>query len=402
MTILLIIGLVVCTFLSGFFSGSETALFSIPGSKMRAFRVSARPKERLVHSLLKHPRELLVTILMVNVLVNLLVQNFASSLFADVPGWTLKVGLPLLLTLLFGEIIPKTLALPNNVAVGRLVSGPIGGCHRILGPVRRGLTRVAGTVSRVMFFALEREEELNAEELSDALVRSQEAGLLTHDEAELVKGYLAFQTVSVKEQMRPREEMITFDRRHSLKELAQLFRTSQVSRIPIYDGDPEKIIGVIEAHDFFLTNDLSGLKKPFFVPETMEASRLLHKLDERDEDLAIAIDEYGSVAGLISREDLVEVIVGEIADRRDVKRLYTRAGSDVIIASGKLEISELNELFGTTIASEGAIATIGGYLTEQLGELPKAGTRFQTEELFFHVLAAEPNRVRRVYIRRCE
>ena len=121
---------------------------------------------------------------------------------------------------------------------------------------------------------------------------------------------------------------------------------------------------------------------------------------ERKEPIALAVDEYGSISGLISLEDLVEKVVGEIADARDAKSRYTRSGEDVIIASGKLELAEFEELFGKALSSENNMVTIGGWLTERMGDIPKTGTKYTADGFFFHVLAADPTRVRRIYIRR--
>jgi len=145
---------------------------------------------------------------------------------------------------------------------------------------------------------------------------------------------------------------------------------------------------------------LSILKKPFFVPEVMTAEALLKQMYEREETLAIVVDEYSSVSGIIAFEDLVEVVVGEIADRRDTKMLYTRAKGDVIIASGKLELSEFEEIFQHTLHSQNNMVTVGGWLTEQLGDIPKEGTKYVTDDFLFHVLAADATRIRRIYIRK--
>jgi CBS domain containing-hemolysin-like protein len=142
------------------------------------------------------------------------------------------------------------------------------------------------------------------------------------------------------------------------------------------------------------------LEKPFFAPESIPARVLLRQFYHRQESLAIVVDEYGSVSGLIALEDLVETIVGDIVDLRDDKSLYTQSGEDVIIASGKLEIAELEKIFDISLMSENHMVTIGGYLTEKLGDIPKSGTKLITEYFLFHVLSADLTRVRRVYIRR--
>ncbi|MFI5334109.1 MAG: transporter associated domain-containing protein, partial [Chlamydiales bacterium] len=221
-------------------------------------------------------------------------------------------------------------------------------------------------------------------------------------------GYLNLKDSTVKALMRPREEVLYFDLEEPLAKLVHLFVDQECSRIPICQGGLDKIVGIMTSRLIFLhrpslhqTSDLLPfLQKPFFAPETMAAQALMGQMYEREESLAIVVDEYGSVSGLISLEDMVEVVVGEIADRRDEKNRYTRAGEDVIITSGKLELSEFEAIFDYPLKSEHNMVSIGGWLTEQLGDIPKTGTKYLTKDFLFHVLAAEPNRVRRVYIRR--
>ncbi len=116
--------------------------------------------------------------------------------------------------------------------------------------------------------------------------------------------------------------------------------------------------------------------------------------------MAMVVDEYGSISGLITWEDLAEVVIGSIADLRDQKSLYTKAGENEIIASGKLELDAFNEVFHSNLESQNNLMTIGGWLTEQLGDIPKNGTKYETEHFLFQVLSAEPNRIRRLYIRK--
>ena len=221
-------------------------------------------------------------------------------------------------------------------------------------------------------------------------------------------GYLNLEESNVKEFMRPREEVIFFDIEEPLSKLIYLFVDQECSRLPVCKENLDNIIGTISSRIFFLhrpslqtTQDLANyLKKPFFVPETMPAKTLLNQMYDKKESQAIVVDEYGSVSGLITLEDLVEQVVGEISDRRDEKSRYTQAKEDVIIASGKLELSEFEEIFSIPLESKTNMVTIGGWLTEQLGDIPKSGAKYTTDDFFFHVLAADPNRVRRVYIRK--
>jgi CBS domain containing-hemolysin-like protein len=125
-------------------------------------------------------------------------------------------------------------------------------------------------------------------------------------------------------------------------------------------------------------------------------------MDRHNLELAMVVDEYGAVTGLLSREDIVEEVIGDITDRRDETSLFTRSSHNVIIASGKLELDIFSEIFDIPLHSPSGMVTIGGWLTEQMGDIPKAGQYYQTKEFLFHVLAADPHRIRRLYIRRLE
>ena len=406
--ITLVLALVVLLLFSGLFSASETALFSLSSLKVKTYKQNRDPRKQLIAQLLSSPRDLLVTIIMLNISVNILVQNVSASLFGESSSWLLNVGVPLALTLILGEVIPKSLGLVNNDAISYRMAPVIQVLQTILMPVRRVLVTVTNHVSRVLFFFLRKEQEISIDEMQHALRTSRQYGVLNEDEAELVRGYLALQESTVKERMRPREEVLYFDLDEPLSKLMHLFVDQECSRIPVCDRGLDQIVGVVTSRLFFLhresiqtIDDLKkNLEKPFFVPETVPAKTLLRQFYDRQESFAIVVDEYGSVSGLVALEDLVETVIGEIVDRRDEKNLYTLSGEDVIIASGKMELSELERLFDVSFSTENHMVTIGGYLTEKMGDIPKSGSKYTTDDFLFHVLAAEPTRVRRVYIRR--
>lgn len=403
--IVLLIFLICC---SAFFSASETALFSLSSMKVKAYKQDPDKRKQLVALLLSRPRELLITIIMVNTIVNILVQNIVSTIFGDYSTWFINVGVPLALTLIFGEVIPKSIGLANNNTFSYVVAKPLSVIQRLLLPIRKLLSGIISFVSSFMFFFLEKEKEISIDELQHALKTSKQYGILNEDEAQLVQGYLNLEESSVKEFMRPREDIIFYDLEQPLSKLIHLFVDQECSRLPVCKESLDNILGIISSRIFFLhrpslnTSEdlLQYVRKPFFVPETIPAKTLLSQLYDRKESQAIVVDEYGSVSGLITLEDLVEQVVGEISDRRDEKHKFTRAKEDVIIASGKLELSEFEAIFNIPLISKTNMVTIGGWLTEQLGDIPKSGTKFTTDDFFFHVLAADPNRVRRVYIRR--
>lgn len=393
---------------SGFFSASETSLFSLSSLKIKAYKTDDDPRKRLVADLLSSPRDLLVTIIMVNIAVNILVQNVSSSLFGEASNWALNVGVPLALTLFLGEVVPKSIGLVNNTHISYRVAPVLYFFQRLLSPIRKALVAVTSVVSRIFFFFLRKEEEISIDELQHALRTSRQYGVLQAEEAELIRGYLALQESTVKERMRPREEVLYFGLEEPLSRLVYLFVDQECSRIPVCKEGLDQIVGVMTGRQFFLhresiqsVDDLSPiLEKPFFVPETVPAKVLLRQFYDRQESFAIVVDEYGSVSGIIALEDLVETVIGEIADRRDEKNFYTISGDDVIIASGKMELAELEKIFDIPLTSKNNMVTVGGYLTEKMGDIPKSGSKLITDDCLFHVLAADPTRVRRVYIRR--
>lgn len=405
---LLIVTLVVLIFFSALFSASETALFSLPSLKIKTYKQDKDPRKQLIAQLVNNPRDLLVTIIMLNVIVNILVQNVSSGIFGDFSGWTLNVGFPLVLTLIFGEVIPKSIGLVNNDAIAYGVSPFLRVCQKLLLPFRRLIVKATNILSRTLFFFLRKEEEISLDELEHAMRTSRKFEVLNEEEAELVRGYLALQESTVKERMRPREEVLYFDIDEPLSKLIHLFVDQECSRIPICENGLDKIIGVMTSRIFFLhrpllttAQDLKPiLERPFFAPESILAKVLLRQFYDRQESFAIVVDEYGSVSGIVALEDLIETVIGEIVDRRDEKNLYTRSGDDVIIASGKMELAEIEKIFDLPLVSENNMVTIGGYLTEKMGDIPKSGSKYITNDFLFHVLAADPTKVRRVYIRR--
>lgn len=408
MAFILIALLVVILLLISFASSSETALFSLSSMKVKVFQQDPDKRKQLVAELLSSPRDLLVTLIMLNISLSILLQNVASGLFGDFSGWLLNVGVPLALSLVFGEVIPKSLALANNEKIAYRVAPYLRLFQKILLPIGRVLTKITNFTSRCMFFFLKKEKEISLDELQHALRTSEEYGVLQGDEADLVRGYLNLQERTVKDLMRHREEVIFFSTDEPLERLIHLFVDQEVSRIPVCDESLEKVLGIMSSRLFFMhrselkeTKDLIPiLKKPFYVPESTLAETLLEQLYDKKESIAVVVDEYGSVSGIISLEDLVEVVVGQIVDRRDEKSRFTRSGEDVIIASGKLELAEFEEIFDAPLESHNHMVTLGGWITEQMGDIPKNGARLVTKDFLFHVLAADQTRIRRIYVRR--
>ncbi|MBU6383335.1 MAG: hemolysin family protein [Verrucomicrobia bacterium] len=400
--------LVLLILLSAWLSGAETALFSLSPLTIKSYGHASDTRLKLISRLMENPRQILVSILILNILANILIQNTVSILFGPYEGWALKVGVPLVVTLIFGEVLPKSIALPNHTTIAYRVAPWVHRVSQCLRVMQEPLTKMTSAIARILFFFLRKEREISADELRHVLKTSEERGILLPVESELIGGTLDLQHSHVKEHMRPREEVLFYDIQEPISLLMELFVDKAITRIPVCDGHLENLLGILSARQFFFhKTQISGkkdllpiLRKPFYLPESTRAWTALRNLRERGIHLAMVVDEYGSISGLITQEDLVEAVIGEIIDARDVANLYTRSSDDVIIASGKMELSEFRDLFGVDLKTDGNIVTLGGWLIEQLGDIPATGTKYATDDFLFYVLSAEPNRVRRIYVRR--
>lgn len=407
---LFLAAIVLLTLSSAYFSGSEAALFSLPATRLKVYQSDNNPRKRLISSLLSKPHDLLVTIFMMNTLVNILLQNVAANLFGEFSSWILKVGVPLVITLVFGEILPKYIGLQINTAFSYVVAPSINFMQNLLKPIRQLTVAITAPISKFMFFFLKKEESISKEELKHILKTSEEHGIFSSDEGELITGYLELQDSTVKDWMRPREDILYYSLEDPLSKLTHILVDEECSRLPVCEKDLDNVLGILTAKQYFLHRDSITLpehlkpilQKPFYIPETTLARILLRRFYETRQTIALVVDEYSSISGLITHEDLFEVIIGEISDKRDQVQHFTRAGENEIIASGKLELSEFNDLFNSQLVSPENMTTIGGWLTEYLGEIPKSGSTYESNGFFFQVLAATPSRIRRLYIRKLQ
>lgn len=392
---------------SAYFSSSEVALFSLSTPQVKVFQKSRDYRKHLIAKLIHRSRDLLVTVFIMNTLVNILLQNTFSSMFQSFSGWALKVGFPLLLTLIFGEIIPKNYGLQNNISLAQKVAPSIYWIQKALEPIRKGVVFLTQFVSQSFFFYLRKGESISQEELIHALQASKASGVLTEEEADLALGYLNLQNKTVREVMRPKEDILYYSVNEPLSKLVYLFVDQECSRVPICEKQLDEVIGIISAKQYFINRqkintpeDLQKFaEKPFFIPETISARILLKKFESTGKHFAIVVDEYGSISGIITDEDIAEVVVGDISDLRDAEVNYTKQSQNEIIASGKMDIVELIDIFDAPLPNPQNMVTVGGWLMAKLGEIPKVGSQIETESYLFKVLSSEPHKIKKIYIR---
>lgn len=402
--------LIFCVSCSAFFSASEASLFSLSSHQLRSFSKSKKRKENLAAKVMQNPSDLLVTLLVMNIFINILLQNVTAEIFPGSLGIIAAIIIPLFLTLFFGEVVPKAISLIKNKSVASFVSPVVYRIVKRIKPVTKFIVKITSVISRFFFFFLKRHQAASKTELLHALQASHEKGQIHDTETQLIEGFLHLGEMTLDKVMAPREDILFFDIRKSLKELERLFSSKQCSKIPVCDGDLDHLLGVLTIDGYFAirskvknAEDIrSYLREPFFVPETLKCSMLLEEPRMKREKMALVVDEYGTCVGLLTDEDLAEIVVGNIFDLREKEKpLYSISSDGVIVTSGRLEIAKLEEILEIKLDLKGIESvTVGGYIIELIGDIPKTGQEVQVKDLLFHVLSASDKRVKRLYIRK--
>ncbi|MBU6446892.1 MAG: DUF21 domain-containing protein, partial [Verrucomicrobia bacterium] len=239
--------MVLLILLSAWLSGAETALFSLSPLTIKSYGHASDTRLKLISRLMENPRQILVSILILNILANILIQNTVSILFGPYEGWALKVGVPLVVTLIFGEVLPKSIALPNHTTIAYRVAPWVHRVSQCLRVMQEPLTKMTSAIARILFFFLRKEREISADELRHVLKTSEERGILLPVESELIGGTLDLQHSHVKEHMRPREEVLFYDIQEPISLLMELFVDKAITRIPVCDGHLENLLGILSA-----------------------------------------------------------------------------------------------------------------------------------------------------------
>lgn len=410
--------LVVFFFLSAFFSGSEIALFSLDRKKIKN-KLSSNPIiSRYLLNLLDHPRRLLVTILIGNTIVNVGASIAAVSLALDYSAvsmlsanvvLTIEIILLTVLIVIFGELVPKVWAAKDPLLLAKVVAIPLYWISVIMFPVAETITELIKlSVSKLKFD--KRKTAILPEEISDLADISQERGTIEEEEQGLINSIVSLKSVTVQEIMTPRVDIISSDVETNFNELLEIITSTGHSRIPLYENDLDNITGFIYAKDIlpYLKNDelkkQTSIKKisrkAMFVPRTKRINDLMYEFQEKKMQIAIVVDEYGGTAGIITMEDILEEIVGEIRDESDQEEVsFTKLGDTNFLALGKIPVNELNDLLETDFSSEDEdYETLGGLVLNSAGHIPKEGYSFVLKNHKFTVKEVANKRIKKVQI----
>ncbi|HBY8262479.1 TPA: HlyC/CorC family transporter, partial [Clostridioides difficile] len=360
-----IIFLIVLLIGSAFFSASETALMSLSKIRIRYMQDEGVKGAKLVSSLIENPNKLLSSILVGNNVVNIAATSISTSLFIGLmgeKGVALATAVMTVLVLIFGEITPKTIAANNSEKVSLLVSKPIKAIIFILRPIVWIFNIITNIIFKLFGITNKGAKSfITEEELKTMVNVSHEEGVLEMEEREIINNVFEFGDMQAKNAMVQRIDMVAIDMEDSYDEIIQVFKTEKLSRMPVYEETIDDIVGILNIKDIIFLSDeeiesfdiKNYMREPFFTYEFKKITQLLEEMKLEKSQMAIVVDEYGGTSGLLTIEDLVEVIVGDIEDEYDEEEDEIQViKEDEYIVDGSTKIGDVNELIGVNLESE--------------------------------------------------
>jgi putative hemolysin len=407
-----IISIVFLLVLSAIFSGSEVAFFSINNLLKEKLAKLSSKRAQNVLKLVKNPRKLLISILIGNTLVNVTLASFAAILLmqiADTPRLSpqmavlINVVVITFVILVVSEITPKILALKNPLKIALNLSFFILLCYYLVLPITFVLAKVTDYLIKILHLKeSEKESRLQSREFQALLELGEEQGELEQEEKELIHHIFEFGGTSVREIMVPRIDMICVDFDTTILDLLSVIKSKGHTRIPVFNESIDKIGGIINAKDLlpFMGNstqkpDLLKMARPaMFVPESKKIDDLLRNFQSEQQHMAIVVDEYGGTSGLVTLEDVIEEIVGEIRDEYDKEQsLYQKIDDKTTIVDAKIDIESLNELINIDLPDSDDYDTLGGFILENIGSLPEDSQIIEHGDFEMVMEKVEKNRI---------
>jgi putative hemolysin len=428
-TILQILVIVILTFFEGVFVAAEIALVTIRRTRIEQLAEEGNRAAKRVKGLIAQPGRFLAVTQIGLTFLGFLASAYAAvnlttslqKLFKET-GWPVVstsaellaliiVTLVLsLFTIVFGELVPKSLALAHTETFALRLSGLIEVLLRVLGPLVRVLTAITTAVARMLGAGDQAQGVMSTQELSILVERGGEQGILEAEEEQMIQAVIELGHQRIHEVMVPRIAMVTLRATASMDEAIDTVIEGGHSRIPVYEETIDEIIGILYAKDLlpFLKGSVterpslrSILRTPVFVPESMSVDDLLHEFQRRKIHIAIVLDEYGGTAGLVTIEDLLEEIVGEIQDEYDEEEpLIVKISDDEARIDGRADVDDLAELFDTNLGLEDAdeYDTVGGLIYHRIGGVPKPGDQVVVDGLTLTVETTDGRRVGKVLV----
>ncbi|MBK9177184.1 MAG: gliding motility-associated protein GldE [Flavobacteriales bacterium] len=408
---LVVIGLMLIC--SAAFSASEVALFSLSPTQLRDLKERGGAWGQRVLDLLSKPRRLLATILIANNFVNVgivILSTVAVSSLLEVERmpeyllFAIQVLAVTFIILLIGEVLPKVYATANAMRVAQVMAGPLLALRWLLKPVSETLVRSTTWIEKR--YRKRSSQNFSVDALGHALDLTKDAST-TAEEQRILRGIVKFGNFEVKQIMRPRTEVVAFDKELTFKQLLAAIVDSGFSRVPVYDETLDRVVGMLYIKDVLPhigKDDFdwhSLLREPYFVPENKKLDDLLKEFQLEKVHLAVVVDEHGGTSGIITLEDVIEEIVGEITDEFDEEDLiYSKLDDRTWVFEGRAPLTDVYRVLGIDgqvfEENKGDSGTLGGFVLELTGRIPKKGEQVSLRNFTFVIEASDNKRIRRV------
>jgi putative hemolysin len=406
-TLLYVAAFLISLVLSGFFAASETALVSLGRIDLQRMREKADRRGAMIRTLRSQTARLLAVILIGQNLfmsaASASATNLATNWFGQKTGFVLAVLFSTVTLFVFAEMMPKAIGAASPVAVSRAVVVPLSAMTKLLSPVAEVCVDVTNRVLR-LFGAPEKRPGLTEEELKSVFNLGADEGVIHSEEKRLLHKVIEFGDRTVRDIMVPRTKIVALPETAAFADVRTLLREHKLSRLPVYRGTLDNIVGILHAKDLFDLTDADETRfelgrycdPPYLVPEFKRAEDLFREMRRRRTHMAIAVDEHGGTAGLVTIEDAIEELLGPIQDEYDEETPgFEAAGDRTYLLEGSLRLDDLEEQFGISLPRDEA-ETIAGHLMLRFGRIPRKGDRWKGRFADFVIEDATPTAIRRV------
>ena len=405
------VGLILLLTGSALSSSSETALTSVNRLKIKQKADEGSRRARILEKLLEHPSNFLGMTLLLNNLFNIAAASVATVIAEKYVAYpaALATGVMTFVILIFCEITPKTYAVQHAEKVSFALAPLFNVLQKLLKPFMRFFIWISNTILLILGAKTLKEGPFVTEDEIKTLVSvGEEEGTIETQEKELIDSIFEFGDTIVREVMVPRMHMVALEQNTTVAEVLDTLIKSGFSRIPVYDKNIDNVVGVLYSRDLLVqcVKDESAklkeirtlIKKAFFIPETKRVSELLTEIQKTKIHMAVVVDEYGGTAGLVTIEDLLEEIVGEIFDEYDPEEVFVEeVEKNKFLVAAKTGISEINKMLGIELP-ETDCETIGGFLVSIFGKIPTVGEKIEYKGLEFTVEKVKQNRLSKIMI----
>ncbi len=408
-----VLGIIILLFFSAMVSGAEVALFSLSQKEIEDAIEQNEIKGNLISNLLKKPKKLLATLLIANNFINIGIVIIFSFIKNDLlgniyPDWlqfTIEVGLVTFLILLFGEILPKVYANRNNIKFAKMVAYPIHLLNVILSPLNMPMRAVTIYFENKLG---KQKTNISVNQLSQALELTSSEDT-TDEEQKILEGIVSFGNTDASQVMSPRIDVFALEIEESFKDILPKILDKGYSRIPVYRDNIDQVEGVLYVKDLLPHIDktdfnwITLLRQPFFVPENKKLDNLLKDFQGMKNHLAVVVDEYGGTSGVITLEDIIEEIVGDISDEFDDENInYSQIDDKNFLFEGKINLKDFYRIVDVDEdlfeENKGEAETLAGFILEIIGTFPKKGQKISFDKCLFTIESVDKKRVKQIKV----